>query len=110
VIDFENDLRRMLRRREPPRDLTSAVIARIGARTGPPRPRWNFAGFDWRRVVAAAAAVVVLGAGIDRYREYRRGLEAKREVMLALEITAEKIAVVQEKIEKLNHRSIGHDR
>jgi hypothetical protein len=109
-MDFENDLRRTLRRREPPRDLTSDIIARIGARIGPPKPRWNFAGFPWRPIVAVAAAMVVLGAGIDRYREYRRGLEAKRQVMLALEITAGKIAVVQARIDKLNHRSIGHDR
>jgi hypothetical protein len=104
-MDFENDLRRVLRRREPPRDLTSGIMARISS----PKPRWNFAGFHWRPIVAAAAAMVILGAGIDRYWEYRRGLEAKRQVMLALEITAEKIAVVQEKIDKLNHRSIGHD-
>jgi hypothetical protein len=105
-MDFENDLRRTLRRREPPRDLTSGIMARIE----PPKPRWNFAGFQWRPIVAVAAAMVVLGVGIDRYREYRRGIEAKRQVMLALEITAEKIAVVQARIDKLNHRSIGHDR
>jgi hypothetical protein len=57
---------------------------------------------------------MILVTGFDRYREYRRGQEAKRQVMLALEITAQQLALVQEKalekIDRLNRRSIGHVR
>jgi len=109
--NFENDLRRVLRRREPPRDLSQTVARRVGRVGGLRRianPPW------WRPLLAAAAAVVLLVAGLDRYRERQRGQEAKRQVMLALEITAQQLALVQEKaqekIDKLNRRSIGHDR
>ncbi|HEY7337169.1 MAG TPA: hypothetical protein VH639_19910 [Bryobacteraceae bacterium] len=104
--DFDNDLRRTLRRRQPPRDLTAGVMARIAQ----PAKRSIFAVFHWRPLLAAAAAVLILAAGIGQYREYRRGQEAKRQVMFALEITAQKLAVVQEKIDELNQRSIAHDR
>jgi|SRR5215831_16444068 len=109
--DIENDLRRVLRRREPPHDLSQTVMRRVGQVgnlrrvANPPR---------WRPLLAAAATIVLLVTGVDRYREYQRGQEAKRQVMLALEITAQQLALVQEKaqekIDKLNRRSIGHDR
>ena len=102
--DFENHLRRVLGRREPPRDLSRAVMARIAQ---PSRPAWLTL---WRPVLAAAAVLLILVTGFDRYREYRRGQEAKRQVMLALEITAKKIAVVQKKIGQLSQRSIVYDR
>lgn len=102
--DFENHLRRVLGRREPPRDLNRAVMARIAQ---PSRPAWLTL---WRPVLAAAAVLLILVTGFDRYREYRRGQEAKRQVMLALEITAKKLAVVQKKIGQLSQRSIVYDR
>jgi hypothetical protein len=106
--DFENDLRRVLRRREPPRDLSGAIIARIAPASKPARLLLR------RPVLAAAAVLLILVTGLDRYREYRRGQEAKRQVMLALEITAQQLALVQEKalekIDRLNRRSIGHVR
>ena len=103
MTDFENDLRRTLKRREPRRDLTPAVMARIGAA---PKRSWSFA---WRQALAAAAIVVVLASGIDRYREHRRAQDAKQQLMLALQITERKLAVVQARVDKLNRRSIGHD-
>ena len=102
--DFENDLRRVLRRREPPRDLSRAVMARIAPASRPGLLTL------WRPVLAAAAVLLILVTGFDRYREYRRGQEAKRQVMLALEITAKKLAVVQKKIDQLSQRSIVYDR
>jgi hypothetical protein len=106
--DFENDLRRVLCRLEPPRDLSRAVMARIAPMSRPIRLSL------WRPALAAAAALLILVTGFDRYREYQRGQEARRQVMLALEITAQQLALVQEKaqekIDRLNRRSIGHDR
>ena len=100
MSDFEHDLRRALQRREPRRDLTADVMARIGA-----RPRvWK-----WRSMLAAAAVAVLMAGGWERYREYQRGFEAKRQLMLAVQITTEKLAAAQVKINQLSRRRIGHD-
>jgi len=107
MTDFEKDLQRTLRRREPPQDLAPGIMARIGAQ---PTRQWKFWGFYWRQAVAAVAALLVLGVGLDQYREYRKGQEAKRQLILALQITNQKLSVVQAKVDKLNRRSIGHDR
>ena len=95
MTDFERNLREALRRREPPRDLAAAVMSRI-------EPR-----FHWRPLIAIAAAVVVMVGGLWQYEQYRRGQEAKREVMLALEITAQKLALAQQKVNELSQRRIG---
>ena len=107
MTDFERDLRRTLQRREPPRDLSAGVMVRIGA--GPKRAP-IFGGLQWRAVLAAAAVVMLLVAGLERYREYERGQLAKRQLMLALQITAQKLAVAQEKVDELSRRRIGNDR
>ena len=62
----------------------------------------------WRAALAAAALVLVTGLG--QYREYERGQAAKKQLMLALEITAQKLAVAQEKVDALSRRRIGYDR
>jgi hypothetical protein len=104
MTDFERDLQRTLKRREPPRDLRPAVMARIETST---KRTWSFGGFYWRQALAAAAVLVVLAAGIDRYREYRRGQEAEQQLLLALQITGRKLALVQAKVDKLNRRGTG---
>ena len=107
MTDFERDLKRTLKRREPPRDLTAAIMARV--ETTPKRAGW-FGGFHWRQALAAAAVVLMVTAGVERYREYRRAQEAKQQLILALQITGQKLAVVQAKVDELNRRSIWHDR
>jgi hypothetical protein len=100
MTNFEHDLQRALRRREPPRDLTADVMARI-------EPRRRILG--WRPALAAAAVVLLMLGGWDRYREYRQGVQAKEQLMLAVQITTVKLAVAQAKISELNRRRIGHD-
>jgi anti-sigma-K factor RskA len=108
MTDFERELRQTLRRRDPARDLTAGIMARVSGSRRPKR-RWTF-GFEWRPILAATAVVAMLAAGLDRYREYQRGQEAKRELILALRITAKELARVNEKIDELNRRSIYHER
>lgn len=93
--DFERALQEALQRREPPHDLTAPVMSRIEA------------GFRWRPLAAIAAAVILIAAGLQQYQQYRRGQEAKQQVMLALEITAQKLAMAQEKVNELSQRRIG---
>jgi hypothetical protein len=96
MTDFEHDLQRALRRREPPRDLTPGIMARVGARVAPAR-------FSWRAALAIAAVVLVMVTGIDQ------GLRAKRQLMFALELTSQKLGVAQEKVSEVSRKRIGHD-
>ncbi|MGH9395756.1 MAG: hypothetical protein ACRD18_02750 [Terriglobia bacterium] len=89
---FEDELRSLLRRQEPPEGFARRVLDRLKSR---PKPRsrrfWNVRpmrpAFRW----AAAAALVcaLLGMGVARYRERQRdrGRMARAEVILALRIT-----------------------
>ena len=93
-MNLDDDLRRMLKRQPPPADLTDRVLARIARgdavakRTSP--LRW---------LVAAAALTLVVGAGGVRYYSYQQTVaeaaRVKAQIRLALEITSEKIAMVQ---------------
>ena len=109
MSDFESDLRQTLKRREPPRDLTADIMRRIETATKP-RPesrfRWTW---NWRPALAAAAAVTMLAVGVEQYREYRKAQEAKQQLLLALQITSEKLSLVQAKVDRLSQRSIGHE-
>lgn len=104
MSDLEQDLRRTLRRREPPEDFAARVLARVAPA---PKRTWSF---HWRPILAAAAAVVVLAVGFFQYRQYRKAQEANRQLVLALQITGRKLALVQAKVDRLNRRSMGHDR
>ena len=104
MTDFDRQLHRALERRQPPRDLKDAIMSRLDR--APARRRFP----QWRPLLAAAACTLVLMGGLDRYQEYRRGQQAKQQLIVALEITAQKLAVAEEKIGELNHRRIGrHD-
>ncbi len=114
MSDFEQELRQVVKRREPPRDLTSAVMARIAAPGAAPehldviaRIRWRMT--HWRPLVAAGMTALALMTGVYQYQEYRRGQEAKQQLMLALQITAQTLAGAQEKIIELNRRSTPHE-
>jgi hypothetical protein len=79
------------------------------ARIQPARPS------AWRWVAAAGiAAVLVLSVGLYRWEyrkgeEYRKGQQAKEQVMLAMRVTARKLAAAEQKVNELNHRRIGYE-
>jgi hypothetical protein len=98
---LEDELRSALRRREPPPGFAERVMARVPV-TMPARRRPTAV---WRWVAAAAACLVMV-AGIDSYRDYRRGVEAKQQALLALRITEEKLAVVRNKLVEVNRSEL----
>jgi hypothetical protein len=53
--------------------------------------------------------MLVLSVGGYRWEEYRKGQQAKQQVMLALRVTAQKLAVAERKVNELNHRRIGYE-
>jgi hypothetical protein len=104
IRDFEQQLRETLQRRDPPRDLTASVMAQIEQA----RPKaWGL----WRWVPAAAgiAALLALSLGAYRWEQVQKGQQAKRQLMLALDVTKRKLAVAEKKVNELNHRRIGYE-
>lgn len=100
----ERELRKMLRRREPPPDFLERVLARIDQRTRggdtaiDRRPRLR----AWQGFVAGGiAASVLVTVTLSRITAVRREVAAEkaaRDVALALRITGEKLHEVQLKI------------
>jgi hypothetical protein len=95
MTDFEDELRAALQREEPPAGFANRVLTKT-KRTPPRSSAW---------IPAAIAACLLLSVGGVEYRQYE-GRKAKRELLLALEITENKLSVVQKKISELNQRTI----
>lgn len=105
--EFEDALRDLLRREEPPAGFAGRVLRRVadGDRRAARRPAprrhagWSLAGW-----AAAAAVVAALAGGIQYHaamaaREERaKGQAAKEQVVEALRLAGAKLQVVQAKI------------
>lgn len=83
----EEELRRALERKNPPPDFAGRILRR--------KP-----GAHWHRWIAAAAALVVLSGGGYGYRLHR-GMEAKRQVIMAVRIAAVKTSRIQAQVKEL---------
>jgi len=84
---LELELKRALAPRDPPPGFADRILGR--------KP-----GFHARRWMAAAAAVIVISSAGYGYR-WRQGLEAKRQVMLAVRIVALKTSHIQAQVKEL---------
>ena len=93
--ELDRELRAMLRPVEPPEGFAERVLARTR-----PQPRFRPA-LRWAAVAAAACALFG-GAGVyGRVQEYRKGVAAKRQVLLALRITGEELRHAKAQIHRL---------
>lgn len=102
-MNLEDDLRRALKRTDPPLDFANRVIAQVqrGQTAGgggavvkrAPMMQW----------LAAAATIALVVAGGARYYEYQQNIaEAQRveaEIRLAMQITGEALARVQARLQ-----------
>ena len=108
-MSLEQELRRALRRKEPPSGFDDRVLARIAAgetvRLSQPQPRWA-------RVSLPIAASLMLAFGATYYMQQRqeRRLELEqrahaeqsvREVVFALQIASETLSEAQAKVEEI---------
>ena len=100
MASLEDELRSVLRRREPSPDFTERVLARVAAVPVRRAPQ------PWVRWVAAMAATLLLAAGGLEYRHYR-GERAKDQVLLGERIAGSKLNKAQKKVQMLTHRSIS---
>jgi hypothetical protein len=95
--DLELQLRAALKRKDPPLDFSRRVLAGVE----PPRPKPIRA---WMPIAMAATLLIGFGAvGVHRAQEARRADDAKRQLMLALEITSEKLGVVEQILDRSTH-------
>ncbi|HYO78924.1 MAG TPA: hypothetical protein VE010_20850 [Thermoanaerobaculia bacterium] len=104
-MNLENDLKRALRREAPPAGFAGRVMQRIEA--GEARPRQSRNVPQWWRAAAASVTLAMVLGGYATHQavEYRRGLEAKEQVLEAMRITSEKVQYAQQEV-----RAIGtHD-
>lgn len=96
MTDFEDQLRRALARREPSADFTARVVARATRSTSRGFPA------QWRAWAAAgiAASFLVGGLGIDWQRQQQeRGLEARAQLLQAMQITSSKLQRIQKRVQ-----------
>lgn len=104
MTNFDDELKEAFARREAPDGFADQVMARIAAekkvvpiRRAP--ARWA--------AIAAAAVVLVAGGLYEQKRQERiRGEYAKDQLMLAIGITEQKLAIAGKHVEELNQRTI----
>jgi hypothetical protein len=91
--EFESRLRASLRPPTPPEGFAERVMARI--ESAPPRPA---ASRVPRLIAALAASALVAVIGVHQWQESRReqGLEARRQLLVALHMTGEKLDIAYE--------------
>ena len=90
---LEQELKQALARKDPSPDFAGGVVRRAAVPVIRPRrglPRW----------LATAAAVVVIFGGAEAWR-WRQGMEAKRQVMEAMRLTAGTLNHIQSRVKEV---------
>lgn len=94
-MNFEDELKLALQRKEPPPGFRERVLAATSARTG--RARHLF-----RSLAAAALLTVLVGGTTAHFIEQRReGERAKEQVLQALRITSHELRDTRQQIHEL---------
>ena len=98
-MNIEHDLHRALRRQPAPPDFADRVLARFD----PPAASAASRHSSVRQWLAAAAAAALVATGAARYYTYQQSVaeaeRIKQDIRLALQITSEKLALVQARVD-----------
>jgi hypothetical protein len=111
-MSFEDDLRGALRREPAPTDFASKVLA--AAKVQAQRPGKVITIPLWRRpavavaIAAGMAVAALLPPVISEYhrRQQVRGLEARRELLVALTITRNKLIEARAKVQRIQRHPL----
>jgi len=97
---MHDELRDALRRVDPPEGFAERVMRRAGAAPVPAAADGRWRGMLLTRLAIAATLVIAIGAGAWHSAEERRreGEEAKRQVLVSLNIAGSKLREVQMRI------------
>jgi hypothetical protein len=98
-MDFEQELKNALARKEPAKGFAERVIRQVEPLKPAHRPNRAPVMKLRRWAPLAVAASLMCGVfGVVRYEEYRKAQHAKDQLMLALRITAHTIGTVERKL------------
>jgi hypothetical protein len=108
MTPFEEELKQALKRQEPAGDFTARVLARCAKEDAKTQSGfWHsfWATPAWRLGAVAAALVVVAGGTAYEQHENEvkrevRGMEAKRQLLLAMRIAGTKLQEVQQRVKE----------
>ena len=101
-MNLENDLRRALRRTEPPSGFADRVISLAAPSASLPKPGatrwWQLRGL----VFATATATAVLIAGLAwQGHQQERSLQAQKQLITALNVTQASLQKAQQRIRRV---------
>lgn len=118
-MSLEDDLRRAVRPVDPGPEFTARVLAAVEAETHGTRPggdgrsglagrsaapafrrQWARRSWMWPALAASLIGAVAGARWFEVRRETERGLEARTQLMQALRVTSEKLAVARAVIEE----------
>jgi hypothetical protein len=113
MTSFDDELKKALRRQEPPQGFADRVVARAAEQgTREIKPAWR----EWLKIfaqplpllrwAAVAAVVIALVLGGVHYRnvqrERARGEAAKERLLLALRIAGNKLQLARTRVDQIN--------
>lgn len=101
--DIEEKLRKAMARQSPSSGF-AAKVARIATdrdakREMIPQPKWFF---RWAVTAILVIATIAISASYQRQREREQGELAKRQILVALRITNNKLQLVQHRMQHLS--------
>jgi hypothetical protein len=105
---LERELKKALRRVEPPAGFAERVLARAGQeekKKAQPRSwfRWfETSGLRWAAACALCAALAASGIFYQHEQRERQGEEARDQLMLALRITSSKLQIASESVQQMS--------
>jgi hypothetical protein len=103
-MNFEDDLKAALQREAAPAGFAARLLAKTTLRKSRVLPFWR------RPAALAIAAVLALTAlvpsAVYQYRQHRRAIEARDQLLLALSIARVQLQQVREKIHHNTRRKI----
>lgn len=98
MFENDDDLKAAFRRVEPPPGFEQRVLARLDDQ----RPRPKPAGFGFAAWAGVAAMATLSVGGIDAYmqqRELQRAIDARDQLLLALQITGKTLDSVRDQLD-----------
>jgi negative regulator of sigma E activity len=103
-MNFEDELKAALQREPAPADLAADLLAKTTESKTRARP-------FWRRpvtlaIAAAFALTAIVPSAVYQYRQYRRAIEARDQLILALSVTRVQLQQVREKINRNTRHKI----